>query len=233
MRGLGSHAYATAALRRLAQAGAKAIYARPVVTTRVIESLARYPDFCVSELGCRPSTPNLFIPSSLEEARSSGLMPDFDLYLEKVDEFTGRVEELTGQNPWEESSVEYACRCGVASSTISVDSLGDVYPCQAMHNPHLKAGSLRETPLPALYRESTVLNRLRSLPLDSIPVCRDCNLVTVCGAGCRAIAWDLYGDLGAFNELFCPLYKRGNTEKLWNWIRHGGAAKLNDRQPRG
>jgi radical SAM protein with 4Fe4S-binding SPASM domain len=218
VRGVGSFKKITRGIRNLMMSGAKSVYVRAVVTTYNVQSLPDLVDYCYHEFGCAVGAPTIFIPFSLKQAKYSGLIPDFETYFEKVFEFTDRSLELTGKNPWEEFNLEYACRCGVGSSTVSIDPRGNVYPCQSLHNDDMCAGNIRNGGFEHIYRNSPVLNRLRTVPLDDIPVCRDCSLVTVCGAGCRAIAWNLYGSVTAYNELFCPLYKKGTIEKLWRWI---------------
>lgn len=219
VRGASSFEKITRGVRNLMEAQAKSVYIRAVITSYNVQNLPDLVDFCHNELKCGVGAPTIFIPTSMEEAKNSDLMPDFDTYFEKILDFTARTLKLTGKNPWEEFQLDYACRCGIGLSTASIDPRGDVFPCQAFHHDDMKAGNIRNGGFENIYKNSPLLNQLRTLPLERIPVCCDCTFVTVCGGGCRAIARDLYGNVLAHNELFCSVYKRGAIDKLWRWIK--------------
>jgi radical SAM protein with 4Fe4S-binding SPASM domain len=219
LRGTGTFQLVQTAVQLLIHYGHERVIVRPVLTAYNVANLPDFVDFVHKELQCRIGPPTIFIPSSPEDLNAKKhLLPDFDVYFEKLLEFIDRTVHVTGKSPWEEFGLDYACRCGVGSSVLSIDPQGDVYPCQALHVAPALAGNLRIQGLKDIYTKSSVLKGIRSLPLDQISKCNECDLLTVCGSGCRAIALNLYGSLTAHSELFCPLYRRGAVEKIWRRV---------------
>jgi len=44
------------------------------------------------------------------------------------------------------------------------------------------------------------MKMLRTLTVDNIETCRDCDLRYLCAGGCRAMAYSVYGDIRAYNR---------------------------------
>jgi radical SAM protein with 4Fe4S-binding SPASM domain len=97
-------------------------------------------------------------------------------------------------------------RCALAEREISISETGDVYPCQLLHAPELKAGNIRGRSLAEIYYESPVFNRLRNITVDTLGKCSTCQLRYICGGACRAR--DFY-EVGSIEEVgeFCE-YER-------------------------
>jgi radical SAM protein with 4Fe4S-binding SPASM domain len=97
-------------------------------------------------------------------------------------------------------------RCALAEREISISETGDVYPCQLLHAPELKAGNIRELSLAEIYYESPVFRRLRGINVDALGKCSVCQLRYICGGACRAR--DFY-EVGSIEEVgeFCE-YER-------------------------
>ena len=219
LRGSGTFEQVTEAIRCLVRLGHKAVVVRPVVSRYNVHHLTRLADFIHNDLGCKIGPPTIYVPNNLTEANAPDtLLPRFEDYFQTILEFTDYSATLVGRTPWEHPDLKYACRCGTGSTMLSLDSQGDVYPCQAFHSPQMLAGNVGRQSLAEIYQRSLVLKQLRELPLNTIEHCKDCPLVTVCGTGCRAIAHNLYGHLDAYNELFCPLYREASYERIWRWI---------------
>ena len=72
---------------------------------------------------------------------------------------------------------------------VFISHIGDVFPSGFLP---IRAGSIRETSLGEIYRESPLLRALRD-PRQWWGKCRDCEFVRVCG-GSRARAYAVYGD---------------------------------------
>jgi len=105
--------------------------------------------------------------------------------------------------------------CGVGNGLVSVDSNGDLYPCQTMHTPELRCGNVFETSLRELLETSGLLHSLRNMTVDLLEDCPTCPMRYVCNGGCRMEAYTREGRLNARNRDLCPLFFTRALDKLW------------------
>lgn len=94
--------------------------------------------------------------------------------------------------------------CSAGTSSLHIAPDGTVRPCALL--PHI-AGSVRTTPLEALWRESPVLARFRSLAWGSVEKCRPCPDRPWCRY-CLGKAERLTGNLLVPPGEFCRLTRR-------------------------
>jgi radical SAM protein with 4Fe4S-binding SPASM domain len=89
---------------------------------------------------------------------------------------------------------------------LAVAPNGDVYPTVlTMGSPLAVCGNLRREPLTEILARSATLRRLRLLDRESLAEdCRRCALVSICGGGSRARAWDATQSW-AGADASCPL----------------------------
>ena len=81
--------------------------------------------------------------------------------------------------------------CGAGSTMLSVGADGSVYPCAGLMYPEFLAGNIRDEPLEKIWKESSVLQKIRSLSVSKIPGCRECPIRYLCGGGCLVdIFWE-------------------------------------------
>jgi len=79
------------------------------------------------------------------------------------------------------------CMCG--QNIAMIGRSGDVFGCSYLP---VSAGNVRETPFPAIWNQSPVLQTLRDK--ESFQVCGRCEYLDVCG-GCRVRAYFVTGDI--------------------------------------
>lgn len=77
-------------------------------------------------------------------------------------------------------------RCAMAEREVSIDEMGDVYPCQLLHEVSFRAGNVRDQSIAAIYAESPVFARMREISVDTLAKCRTCAVRYLCGGACRA-----------------------------------------------
>lgn len=80
--------------------------------------------------------------------------------------------------------------CTLAKSTCAITAYGDVYGCVAMP---VAAGNVMNRPFREIWRTSPVLEKLRRVTTDDLPVCRTCELRGYC-ARCPGMAYLEQGD---------------------------------------
>jgi len=83
--------------------------------------------------------------------------------------------------------------CGISMNAMALDPYGNVIPClQTRFN----AGNVREKSLKAIWESSPVWKQVDNLTLGELPVCRTCELRTLC-VRCHGLALAEDGDLRA------------------------------------
>ncbi len=83
--------------------------------------------------------------------------------------------------------------CGIASNALLIDPYGNIFPCVQARVP---IGNLRAQSLQTLWQASPVWQELARLTLDQLPVCRQCELNSLC-VRCHGLARLEDGDLRA------------------------------------
>lgn len=97
-------------------------------------------------------------------------------------------------------------KCALGDREISISETGDVYPCQLLHDSQFLSGNIYNSSLSDIYNQSTVLNQIRSINVDTISKCSTCEIRLICAGGCRARDFYESGDLRTVGE-FCEYEK--------------------------
>ncbi|MBI2267688.1 MAG: radical SAM protein [Armatimonadetes bacterium] len=105
-------------------------------------------------------------------------------------------------------------KCATGSRSISISETGDVYPCQLIHFPEFLAGNILKRPFPEIYRDSTVLKTVRSITVDDIEGCKECNIRYICGGGCLARSFYETGSIKRCGS-FCSYEKKALIEGIF------------------
>jgi radical SAM protein with 4Fe4S-binding SPASM domain len=215
-RGRGSHAKTVAGIKALRNAGFDRFAVRAVVTRRNLPTMKDFPEFAMREWGSARLMPTLYVPNSLEEEKKLQLLPSLDEYQEAMHEFQIALARVGGTGPVkDQGEIEEHIRCGAGAGILSIDFNGDVYPCQALHDPAMKIGNIREDSYFALGERSPVTQAFRQLHVGQVEVCESCNFNSICGGGCRANAFKMYRSLTAYNPEICTFNKANAWDAIW------------------
>jgi radical SAM protein with 4Fe4S-binding SPASM domain len=95
--------------------------------------------------------------------------------------------------------------CGAGTYMLSVSSVGDIFPCDSLHDDALNAGNIRNEKLEDIWQNSPILKNIEKLSVVQIESCRDCELKFVCGGGCLADSFNAYGDFRC--SPLCSIYR--------------------------
>jgi len=76
--------------------------------------------------------------------------------------------------------------CAMANEELSIDANGNVYPCHMLHYDNFICGNLNKEKMSEIYKNSVILNELRTVNVDTIPKCQKCVYRNICGGACRA-----------------------------------------------
>jgi radical SAM protein with 4Fe4S-binding SPASM domain len=214
-RGCGSHASTMRGIAALRRAGYKGLSLRPVLTRHNLDSLPLYPAFAAEHCGTTEITLAPYAPNSVEEERALQLLPTTEKLRSANAAFHQAMQSL-GINRATKAEAEFktATRCGAGSGIVSVDFNGDVYPCQAIHDPATKMGNVREQSLFSMGDSGPAVD-FRAIDHSQIDICKTCNFNDICGGGCRAVAFSIFRKITAHNRYSCDANKADAWDRIW------------------
>lgn len=103
--------------------------------------------------------------------------------------------------------------CGAGITTLSIDPVGNVYPCVKLHNADFKITNLTKST--AVVDIKNNRNRvLENELVDSVDKCKNCSIKYICGGGCRAEEYYVSKNKQSYSQ--CDLQKGNLTYFLEN-----------------
>lgn len=212
LRGKGTHTRVERAIKELQEAGAKEVVISGVITRITQFESSKEFDNYAQKIGADRAVRQIYILQG--NIRDNFLAPDFDALLADMEK---HLENMIA-NDSEPEALEtlWRDRCGAAFGEIAVAPDGSVYPCQGLIKPEFEAGNVVLTDLLEIWKKSGVLARVRAITVDQIPGCCACPFRYLCGGGCRALAYTVYGSLTApIPEGYCRFNRIIAEQKLW------------------
>ena len=94
-------------------------------------------------------------------------------------------------------------RCGAGKSVCSIDPSGNIYPCQSLHYDEFLMGNLIKDSIEDLKyfgKKGFILKTV-----NEFAMCSKCKVKYICGGGCPATAYRLYGNKINPNHLTCGM----------------------------
>lgn len=214
-RGSGSFKKVLGGIKALKRAGHQTIILKPTLSTHNIEHFEDLPCFAKQELDCYLYTPTLCLPFRDSEGNiDKSYTPERDRLLQTLESFTINFEYYYHANERPAVQIGPHVSCGLGKRILSVDIHGDVYPCQALHDPDLVCGNVFENSIKDIHSNSEVTNRLGRLSTLDIETCGECAWALLCSGGCRAFAYNLHRDIKAFNSEFCEVLLDSAQKRL-------------------
>jgi radical SAM protein with 4Fe4S-binding SPASM domain len=104
-------------------------------------------------------------------------------------------------------------RCAMANEELSIDADGNVFPCHILHFENFVCGNLNKEKISEIYKNSAVLNELRTVNVDTIPKCMTCIYRNICGGACRARV-DVYKKGIKGSDDFCSFEQKSILDAL-------------------
>jgi SynChlorMet cassette radical SAM/SPASM protein ScmE len=104
-------------------------------------------------------------------------------------------------------SMGYLSSCGGMFSKIDVLHDGTVVPCHILHG--LSLGNVTTDSLDEIWRAHPALQALRerrTIPMQQVPGCEDCEWAPYCNGGCPGVPYELTGDFNRASVQDC--YRR-------------------------
>lgn len=173
----------TRAVRLLRERGIRVLVKSPLMRENVHEFGAL--EALVKELGAQFHFDTTITPKDsggLEPLRHRVTQEELiEFYRERIDASTLLTRAINDNTR----------TCGISLNALAIDPYGNIFPClQTRFN----AGNLREKTLREIWERSPVWQQIGHLTLGQLPVCRTCELRTLC-VRCHGLALAEDGDL--------------------------------------
>lgn len=142
------------------------------------------------------------------------VIPNNETEKELMPNITEYKSLIESEKKEEKSLPEKRLFCGAGLGIISIDPLGNVYPCHNLHYKEFSYGNILEEPLLDLIKSDRSIFFRTKLNIDSIEGCKDCNLRYICFGGCRAASFRIEGGLTKMPKTLCEYNKEEAIHKL-------------------
>lgn len=116
----------------------------------------------------------------------------------------------------EGSDIEAISRCGACFRILAINPLGKIYPCQSLMEEEFLLSDIRYENWIEEVKKSDITRYFRFRCVDDIEECKECPVKTVCGGGCKAISYNLYGDLEHKLDYLCEFFARDSDWQIEN-----------------
>lgn len=207
------------AIGLLREAGLDYLHLNSVVTPVNKDSIPEFLDFAWNEMGARkvtlaPTGIAVDDPDERWGAKKFMITQEDAWEIYRAQKAFGE-REIRKNPPVIRRDSLRRTQCGVGNGLVSVDSNGDVYPCQTMHVPEMKCGNAFETGLRHVLETSGILKKAKNMTVDRLEDCPTCPMRYLCNGGCRMEAYSREGRLEARNRDMCPIFFNRALDKLW------------------
>lgn len=137
------------------------------------------------------------------KTKSSGYMPFSE---EEIDDY---IYYEGYDNCINHMSLNKSIRmCGACSNLIAIGPEGNVYPCQCMLSESTVITNILKNHWIKELKEHHISRVFSELRVNDIEECQDCNYRYLCGGGCRALAYNIYGDIKGAVKFLCEARKK-------------------------
>jgi len=228
LRGKGSFDRTMRAVKMLAKHNAKKLLVNSVVCNVNVRNMPETHRFFTEEIGVGQHRMCAFLPSKdvvrdknnrpVESVLLSGDYNKFIINAGLKLELGGDELPVLALDKNNGLIIKQAPRrnqCGFANGDIHMVSNGDIYPCVMTYKKEFRAGNILEEDIRKIYGDSEVMKKCRETTVDSIKECSQCFVKHICAGGCRATAYEMYGDIKAYHKDLCPLLKKNAVDSLW------------------
>lgn len=219
VRGRNTWRQALKAIRLLKEAGLEYLHLNSVVTPVNKNSVEDFLEFAWEEMEAQKVTLattgiDVSDPASRWGAKKFQLTPD-EMWQVYQSQKAFRDRKAEENPPVVSRDSLRRTQCGVGNGLVSVDSNGDLYPCQTMHLPEMLCGNVFETSLRQVLETSDRLHHARNMTVERLEDCPTCPMRYICSGGCRMEAYSREGRLNARNRDLCPIFFSQALDKLW------------------
>lgn len=213
-RGEGTFARVVAAVRALQAVGTTWLTISAVATAGNIPELPHLYRFALHELGVNQVIHQFYLPFPCSVAQ-----PDLcrTPTIEQIRRILEELVQFRSHQHYRNSQPGLPRRfsCGAGTGEIGISANGDVFPCHNLQLPEFYCGNIAETDLKTILDNSPIMKRFYDMRVEEIDTCSNCNVRSVCGGGCRALANLCSGKITGHNSLMCDFHRLESEKKLW------------------
>lgn len=215
LRGKGNFAPAIEGIHKLKRAGVRKIRIITSISSTNIAYMPRMKQLC-DELSVELGT-SIFATVGRGKGRANLTPNTHDLLEYFLKEAVALNCNGTQADP-STLEIDAGVSCGSGVYMVSVDCLGNVYPCHLLHRPDLKIGNLLEQEdLLEMLRTSSVAARFRERTVENRK-CHGCKIEYFCKGGCLAHTISSHQhsrDPMGERDPYCKLHLRVLSAQIW------------------
>lgn len=111
--------------------------------------------------------------------------------------------------------------CGTGSSTMFMDSNGDLFPCtNTLGSDYFLCGNIRDLAFEKVWEESPVLHYLRNnVTVDGFEGCKNCDIRYICSGYCRGLTYQVTQKIDS-KFIWCDSIKKCLFDSMWFLDEH-------------
>lgn len=163
------------------------------------------------ELG---TTISFSILSACFEGELMSYLPD-NTDLINISKFMIESDAPINDSALEDKTLVARNYCGAGTSMIAIGTQGNVYPCHMLMYDEYCIGNIKYDSINKMREKSVNARLFRSLNVDKIEGCSQCQFRYLCGGGCRArskLKFDVVDKVDPYCRLFKAYYNKVATE---------------------
>lgn len=174
----------------------KKIFIRSVITNKNKDKVHEMKNIIKNQFGMNYIN-TIFIPNNKSEIK---LVPEIDCF----------KSELICENKFSSRIIG----CGACQKEIAINANGDIYPCQSLIKPEFFITNIFNPYWEKEVLDSKISRKFKKTSVMNINKCNKCPIRFLCGGGCRAIAYNIYGDIDAHIDYFCKYLEKDAIERI-------------------
>lgn len=124
------------------------------------------------------------------------------------------VPDLSKEEHFEEADICVLSKCSACYRILAIDPYGKVFPCQSLMYSDFLLSDVSHGDWLGEVKNSQITKYFMYRTVDNIEECRHCGVRTICGGGCKAISYNLYGDIEHKLEYLCDFFKRDSEFRI-------------------
>lgn len=156
------------------------------------------------------TTISFSILSACFEGELMSYLPD-DTDLISISKFMIDSDAPINDSALEEKTLVARNYCGAGTSMIAIGTQGNVYPCHMLMYDEYCIGNIKQTSIKNMREKSDNTGLFKSLNVDKIEGCSECQFRYLCGGGCRArskLKFDVINKADPYCRLFKTYYNK-------------------------
>ncbi|NOZ12454.1 MAG: radical SAM protein [Acidobacteria bacterium] len=210
-RGKGTYTHTVHAIEKMKEKNI-VVRVNSVICKHNVSSMVETWRYALGELEADYYTPALYTPTLGSDDELREMLPGSKELISEQKRVRSVFKDKIGVAF---KSAAFRFSCGVANGEVSIGPDGGVFPCHTLHKPELLCGNIRDHGLQYVLQHSKIIEELKNFSVTDIEQCRNCDFKFLCGGGCLAMNYNMFGHFGKEKNVYCNYLKLEQIERMW------------------